>query len=310
MKHKKLWTILGIVVIAAAVIVFMICWNRSKTPHQVSRLPLMSSASAEETAKGQPKESSKATITYLEGKETLTVASTNKLLTTAGLFSYPEYLFTDPNAVSKDPALFLMWNNHLGSIDDDMKNALYFACNPGIRAGRITKFNDAGKYQKGHWAKTYRFYTVHHKLTNYDYTNGDTHYNVSYLYNPDGTLRKVTFANGLGFSMDISILYKDGLSCGFRIHDSASKKTTTDRWKTRTNAKGRIVSLKTDTRTYGFKYDQPGGYLTQICLDNRYRITYSYGKGHRIEKVESIVNINRKRASTLIYQFQYDGQKL
>lgn len=311
MKHKKVWTIVGVVVIAAAVIVFMLCWNRARTPHSVSRLPVMSSDKAVEVSKDMPKESSKATFTYHEKNQSLTISSTNKLNTTAGLFSHAEYLFSNPNEFSRDPALFLMWNNNIGSIDDDMKNALYFAFSPAICSGRVKKLNDAGKYsKKKHWNKTYRFYTVSGRLTNYDYTDGTARYNVSYTYTPDGKLRRITYANGLGFSMDIAILYNGDLSCGFKIHDSSSHRTTKENWKVKTNDDGQIVSLKTDTRTYGFRYDRPGGYLTQINLDNRYHITYSYGKGHRLTGVKSTVDINKKRVSTLTYQFSYNGLKL
>lgn len=310
MKHKKIWTIAGIIVLAAAVIIFMVCWNRAKVPHHTSKLPLMSTAEATEVTRDSPKETSKAEFTYSEAKKTLTLSSTNHLASTAGVFSYPEYLFTDPNALSQDPALFFMWNNNIGGIDDDMKNALYFAYSSAVRSGKIVRFNDAGKYQKGHWNKSYLFYTVNNKLTNYDYSDGTAHYNVTYLYTPDGKLKKVTYSNSSGFSMDITILYNGQTSSGFQIHDNASNKTTTEKWKCRFNKKNQVISLKTDARTYAFQYEKPGGYLTRINLDNRYQINYTYGKGHSLSQLESVVNIDKKRSSTLTYKFQYNGQKL
>lgn len=304
MKLKKLWTIVGIVVVAAAVIVFMLCWNRSQTPHKVLSLPLMRTASATDIARNLPKETSKAAFTYHEADKTLNLASSNQL-TVASVFSYSEYLFTDPNALSKDPALFFLWNTNIGGIDDDMKNALFFAFSPDIRSGKIRKYNDSGKYQKGSWTKSYRFFTVNRKLTNYDYTDGSAHYNVHYRYNADGSIKQITYSNSTGFSMDITVLYQDGISGGFIIHDTGSGKTTTEKWTCHRNSRGRVTSFKTDTRTYTCLYDRSDGYLTQIGLADRYRMTYSYGKGHRLEKVESIVNINGKRDSTLNYQFQY-----
>lgn len=310
MKRRKIWTIVGIVILAAAVIVFMLCWNRSKAPHQVSKLPLMSKATATDISKGRPKETSKAEFTYNQAKKTLTLTSTNHPAGTTGVFSYPEYLFTDPNALSQDPALFFMWNNNIGSIDDDMKNALYFAFNPAICSGKITRFLDAGKNQKLHWNKSYVFYTVNNKLTNYDYTDGTARYNVTYLYTQDGRLRKITYSNSSGFSMDITILYQGDTSCGFKIYDTGSKRTTTEKWKCHFNKKGQAVSLKTDARTYAFQYEKAGGYLTRISLDNRYQISYTYGKGHSLSQLQSVVNIDKKRASTLTYKFQYNRQKL
>ena len=268
---KKKWIAIGsaIVAVLLAVVIVLAC---------VPRVPIMSAASAK-----SGKESSKATIRFHEDTLTLDLTSHSKFQNIAGVYTYPEYIFYNAKAVGKDPCRFFMWNNSIGGVDDDMKNALYFAYSPLVRKGKVKVFREISNYSidsvKWSRKKVYHFFTNGGKLTNYDYENGGIRYNVLYKYDTDGDVKSVDFSNSNGFTMIITLEKTDGNTTELDIYDSFSKKVSKEKWKYQD---GKIIIGKKPT----FTLEKNGGYLTKVYYGKKVRSLYTFGKGHRLEKVD------------------------
>ena len=302
MNPSKYSRITAVILVAIFLVLAIIGSVHARNPHRSNTMPLKASASVVETYKSGAKDTGKAVYRWDKKSKTLSISSQSRMIY-AGIFSFPEYLVMDPSAFTKDPGLFVLWNQEVGQTDEDMKNALWFAFCPSIRTGKVQRLVDIGNYDfqlGGSQAlrKEYRFYAKHGKLLNYDFSDGSARYNVLYQYNQDKTLQSISFRNSNGFSMTFTFLYKDGISCGRRLKLSTNRESFSRYWKSIQNEHGRVTEVRTGGPVYRFQYSRNGkGYLTGYSMTTKkdgkavstYRESFRYDTESRPVRLTSIV---------------------
>ncbi len=311
--QKILLLILTLALVIAAIVFGIRQFNTTQEKNQYLE---KKTVTVKEVHPDFPDDTGKAVRTNKEDTGAMTLKSTTNLNgSSLGSFSYLEYALWNSEKVSENPALFYLWDDFVGPIDEDLKNALWLALCPATAEGEIRALNEQHTYNiKGVGSpvdinKQYRFYSIYNALTNYTFTNGTSHFNVAFHYRDDGQVETIRFSNGTSYQLTITLLYKGNISNGFSIQDTNSDKVSKYTWNFTQDKNGKITSATTeDDLTYRFSYNRgKHGLLSKVTVQNKKKKTlltdtFTYGSHKALESVHSTMYTVKNQTKELTYK--------